>query len=178
MESLRKPDMIQAMAMPTECLQKLEYSMATTMSPSLYPSVRNRAASELQQTPCYSKQRMRNLTWRRETTLTILTVLLFWYTKQASKKIDEMSAVATPALNDTLPKGDRKKRNSQDSDDSADGNEVATLADKATGKTVSTTKDDDGKKESLNIKIHLDLKVKVKLELDAEIYGDVVIGLL
>lgn len=28
----------------------------------------------------------------------ILTVLLFWYTKQASKKIDEMSAVATPAL--------------------------------------------------------------------------------
>ncbi|KAJ9312384.1 hypothetical protein DTO271D3_7400 [Paecilomyces variotii] len=159
--------MIQAMAMPTECLQKLEYSMATTMSPSLYPSVRNRAASELQQTPCYSKQR----------TL-VLTVLLFWYTKQASKKIDEMSAVATPALNDTLPKGDRKKRNSQDSDDSADGNEVATLADKATGKTVSTTKDDDGKKESLNIKIHLDLKVKVKLELDAEIYGDVVIGLL
>ncbi|RWQ96410.1 hypothetical protein C8Q69DRAFT_444149 [Paecilomyces variotii] len=108
----------------------------------------------------------------------ILTVLLFWYTKQASKKIDEMSAVATPALNDTLPKGDRKKRNSQDSNDSAEGNEVATLADKATGKNVSTTKDDDGKKESLNIKIHLDLKVKVKLELDAEIYGDVVIGLL
>ncbi|KAJ9231905.1 hypothetical protein DTO207G8_4038 [Paecilomyces variotii] len=89
-----------------------------------------------------------------------------------------MSAIATPALNDTLPKGDRKKRNSQDSNDSVDGNEVATLADKATGKTVSTTKDDDGKKESLNIKIHLDLKVKVKLELDAEIYGDVVIGLL
>lgn len=55
---------------------------------------------------------------------------------------------------------------------------MATLADKATGKNVSTTKDDDGKKESLNIKIHLDLKVKVKLELDAEIYGDVVIGLL
>ncbi|KAJ9296722.1 hypothetical protein DTO271G3_4921 [Paecilomyces variotii] len=89
-----------------------------------------------------------------------------------------MSAVATPALNDTLPKGDRKKRNSQDSNDSAEGNEVATLADKAAGKNVSNTKDGDDKKESLNIKIHLDLKVKVKLELDAEIYGDVVIGLL
>ncbi|KAJ9214504.1 hypothetical protein DTO166G4_3908 [Paecilomyces variotii] len=174
MESLRKPEMIQAMAMSTECLQKLEYSMATTMYPSLYPSVRNRAASELQQTPCYSKQRDGTLLLLHTT----CKFLLFWYTKQASKKIDEMSAVATPALNDTLPKGDRKKRNSQDSDDSADGNEVATLADKATGKTVSTTKDDDGKKESLNIKIHLDLKVKVKLELDAEIYGDVVIGLL
>ncbi|KAJ9371594.1 hypothetical protein DTO282E5_3776 [Paecilomyces variotii] len=143
MESLRKPDMIQAMARSTECLQKLEYSSAD-----------------------------------RNISVPLPLILLFWYTKQASKKIDEMSAVATPALNDTLPKGDRKKRNSQDSNDSVDGNEVATLADKATGKTVSTTKDDDGKKESLNIKIHLDLKVKVKLELDAEIYGDVVIGLL
>ncbi|KAJ9397842.1 hypothetical protein DTO282F9_5161 [Paecilomyces variotii] len=126
MESLRKPDMIQAMARSTECLQKLEYSSAD-----------------------------------RNISVPLPLILLFWYTKQASKKIDEMSAVATPALNDTLPKGDRKKRNN-----------------KATGKNVSTTKDDDGKKESLNIKIHLDLKVKVKLELDAEIYGDVVIGLL
>ncbi|KAL1846791.1 hypothetical protein Plec18167_005847 [Paecilomyces lecythidis] len=89
-----------------------------------------------------------------------------------------MSAVATPTLNDTLPKGDRKKRS--ENGDSTEGNEVAKLADQATGNSIikSSDKDDKDDKSSLNIKIHLDLKVKVKLELDAEIYGDVVIGLL
>ncbi|GAD97164.1 hypothetical protein PVAR5_5835 [Paecilomyces variotii No. 5] len=83
-----------------------------------------------------------------------------------------MSAVATPVLNDTLPKGDRKKRS--ESDDSTEGNEVAKLAGQATGNSVTKSEDKDDK-GSLNIRIHLDLKVKVKLELDAEIYGDVVI---
>ncbi|CAG8900206.1 unnamed protein product [Penicillium egyptiacum] len=38
-----------------------------------------------------------------------------------------------------------------------------------------TGEDDKG---SLQIKIHLNLHAKVKLELDAQIYGDIVIGLL
>lgn len=33
-------------------------------------------------------------------------------------------------------------------------------------------------KGSLNIKIHLDLHAKVKLDLEADLYGDIVIGLL
>lgn len=36
----------------------------------------------------------------------------------------------------------------------------------------------DNDKGSLNIKIHLDLHAKVKLDLEADIYGDIVIGLL
>ncbi|PWY87138.1 hypothetical protein BO94DRAFT_585704 [Aspergillus sclerotioniger CBS 115572] len=33
-------------------------------------------------------------------------------------------------------------------------------------------------KESLKIRIHLNLQAKVKLDLDAQLYGDIVIGLL
>ncbi|RHZ43743.1 uncharacterized protein CDV56_101310 [Aspergillus thermomutatus] len=40
------------------------------------------------------------------------------------------------------------------------------------------TKRDDGKRESLNIKIHLNLRAKVKLELDAQLDGDIIIGFL
>ncbi|KAJ5524172.1 hypothetical protein N7494_010822 [Penicillium frequentans] len=36
----------------------------------------------------------------------------------------------------------------------------------------------EGEKNSLQIKIHLDLHAKVRLELDADLYGDIVIGLL
>ncbi|CAG8356391.1 unnamed protein product [Penicillium salamii] len=43
------------------------------------------------------------------------------------------------------------------------------------GKTDTGGKDDKG---SLQIKIHLNLHAKVKLELDAQVYGDIVIGLL
>ncbi|PKX91782.1 uncharacterized protein P174DRAFT_422933 [Aspergillus novofumigatus IBT 16806] len=41
----------------------------------------------------------------------------------------------------------------------------------------STTKRDDGKRESINIKIHLNVHAKVKLDLDAQIDGDIIIGL-
>ncbi|KAJ5155194.1 hypothetical protein N7492_007997 [Penicillium capsulatum] len=40
------------------------------------------------------------------------------------------------------------------------------------------TKGGDEKDSSLKIKIHLNLHAKVRLDLDAQIYGDVVIGLL
>lgn len=46
------------------------------------------------------------------------------------------------------------------------------------GITDTGKKDDKDDKGSLQIKIHLNLHAKVKLELDAQIYGDVVIGLL
>lgn len=36
----------------------------------------------------------------------------------------------------------------------------------------------EGKEGSLNIRIHLNLHAKVRLDLDAQIYGDIVIGLL
>ncbi|CRL29417.1 unnamed protein product [Penicillium camemberti] len=39
-------------------------------------------------------------------------------------------------------------------------------------------KDGEDDKGSLQIKIHLNLHAKIKLELDAQIYGDIVIGLL
>ncbi|RAK82586.1 uncharacterized protein BO72DRAFT_482230 [Aspergillus fijiensis CBS 313.89] len=44
-------------------------------------------------------------------------------------------------------------------------------------KAPGPTQEEDGK-ESLRIRIHLNLHAKVKLELDAQLYGDVVIGLL
>ncbi|RHZ46965.1 hypothetical protein CDV55_100478 [Aspergillus turcosus] len=40
-----------------------------------------------------------------------------------------------------------------------------------------TTNRDDGKRESLNIRIHLNLHAKVKLDLDAQLDGDIIIGL-
>ncbi|KAJ5768997.1 hypothetical protein N7520_003556 [Penicillium odoratum] len=39
-------------------------------------------------------------------------------------------------------------------------------------------KDDEDDKGSLQIKIHLDLHAKIRLDLDADLYGDIVIGLL
>ncbi|RAH85586.1 hypothetical protein BO86DRAFT_436871 [Aspergillus japonicus CBS 114.51] len=44
-------------------------------------------------------------------------------------------------------------------------------------KAPGATQEEDGK-ESLRIRIHLNLHAKVKLELDAQLYGDIVIGLL
>ncbi|KAJ5941546.1 hypothetical protein N7516_001714 [Penicillium verrucosum] len=46
------------------------------------------------------------------------------------------------------------------------------------GETVTGKKEGEDDKGSLQIKIHLNLHAKVKLELDAQIYGDIVIGLL
>ncbi|KAJ5721667.1 uncharacterized protein N7483_009601 [Penicillium malachiteum] len=46
---------------------------------------------------------------------------------------------------------------------------------------LDTKRHEDDEKEdkgSLNIRIHLDLHAKIKLGLEADLYGDVVIGLL
>jgi hypothetical protein len=43
-------------------------------------------------------------------------------------------------------------------------------------KKGNEVKEDD--KGSLSIKIHLDLHAKVRLDLEADLYGDIVIGLL
>ncbi|KAJ5979293.1 hypothetical protein N7501_002635 [Penicillium viridicatum] len=46
------------------------------------------------------------------------------------------------------------------------------------GVTDTGKKDGEDDKGSLQIKIHLNLHAKIKLELDAQVYGDIVIGLL
>lgn len=83
-------------------------------------------------------------------------------------------------ITDTLPKGGRKGNRPEE--------ELGSVANKAgdavqplTGGGLSIpgeTKGDTEGKESLKIKIHLNLHAKVRLDLDAQIYGDVVIGLL
>ncbi|KAJ5102653.1 hypothetical protein N7532_003182 [Penicillium argentinense] len=55
------------------------------------------------------------------------------------------------------------------------GPAAARELDKKNKKHEEVEKDDKG---SLNIKIHLDLHAKVKLDLEADLYGDIVIGLL
>lgn len=50
------------------------------------------------------------------------------------------------------------------------------LAKKEKDKEIKEKGEDD--KGSLQIKIHLDLHAKVRLDLDADLYGDIVIGLL
>lgn len=77
----------------------------------------------------------------------------------------------------TLPKGDRKP--GQDPVGDATG-QAGDLADNLTGglQIPGKTQGGDEKDGSLRIKIHLNLHAKVRLELDAQIYGDIVIGLL
>ena len=55
------------------------------------------------------------------------------------------------------------------------GPAAARELDKKNKKDNEVKKNDNG---SLNIKIHLDLHAKVKLDLEADLYGDIVIGLL
>ncbi|PYI26687.1 hypothetical protein BP00DRAFT_450986 [Aspergillus indologenus CBS 114.80] len=94
---------------------------------------------------------------------------------------------------DTRPTGGRKNSTSKDHpEDELDSSAPAAAAPAATTTTTTTpnglvpnsgmkapgaTQEEDGK-ESLRIRIHLNLHAKVKLELDAQLYGDIVIGLL
>jgi hypothetical protein len=84
---------------------------------------------------------------------------------------------------ETVPTLGGRKGNSPD--DTAGGvGETAQSALPSTGGLSVPGVTDTGKKNgeddkgSLQIKIHLNLHAKVKLELDAQIYGDIVIGLL
>ncbi|EYE95478.1 uncharacterized protein EURHEDRAFT_386341 [Aspergillus ruber CBS 135680] len=84
---------------------------------------------------------------------------------------------------DTFPKGNRKgsrsdEESNKDKDkDSGNGNGDKKLVPTSGLEKPGETKEDN-EKESLKIKIHLNLHAKVKLDLDAQLYGDIVIGLL
>jgi hypothetical protein len=86
---------------------------------------------------------------------------------------------STNAITDTLPKGGRKGNRPEEELGNV-GNKAGDIANlPSSGLTIpGETKGDTEGKESLKIKIHLNLHAKVRLELDAQIYGDVVIGLL
>lgn len=129
--------------------------------------------------------------------LIFYTLLLLLYMQQdpslqvteANPKVDRCSNAAP-----TLGKGNRRGRqNSESSTSSSDpieslvdpetlangegqliGPAAARELDKRSKKN-NEEKEDDG---SLNIRIHLDLHAKVRLDLDADLYGDIVIGLL
>ncbi|KAJ5661822.1 uncharacterized protein N7477_009438 [Penicillium maclennaniae] len=82
------------------------------------------------------------------------------------------------SVTDTLPKGGRKGNRPEE--------ELGGVTNKvgdalpSTGLTMpnETKGGSEGKEGRLNIKIHLSLYAKVRLDLDAQIYGDIVIGLL
>lgn len=129
--------------------------------------------------------------------LIFYTLLLLLYMQQepslqvtkANTKVDRCSNAAP-----TLGQGNRRSRqNSESSTWSSDP--IESLVDPETlangegqligpaaareldnrKKKNNKEKEDDG---NLNIKIHLDLHAKVRLDLEADLYGDIVIGLL
>lgn len=73
----------------------------------------------------------------------------------------------------TRPEGNRKPGQDPVSDVAEQAGDL-TGGLQIPGKTVGG----DEKDGSLKIKVHLNLHAKVRLELDAQIYGDIVIGLL
>lgn len=91
---------------------------------------------------------------------------------------DNSSSPSTPT--DQRPQGNRKGK----TEDEAGGvaNKVGEVVPGAlpnSGMQVpGATLPEDEEKSSLKIKIHLNIHAKVRLDLDAQIYGDVVIGLL
>ncbi|PYH79487.1 hypothetical protein BO82DRAFT_356452 [Aspergillus uvarum CBS 121591] len=97
-------------------------------------------------------------------------------------------AESITSLPDSRPTGGRKNSTSKDHpEDELDSSAPAATATTTTTpnglvpnsgmKAPGATQEEDGK-ESLRIRIHLNLHAKVKLELDAQLYGDIVIGLL
>lgn len=129
--------------------------------------------------------------------LIFYTLLLLLYIQQEpSLQVTEANTKVDWCSNPgpTLGKGNRRGRqNSESSTSSSDpieslvnpetlvngegpliGPEAARELDKRRKKN-NEEKEDDG---SLNIKIHLDLHAKVRLDLEADLYGDIVIGLL
>ncbi|PWY87791.1 hypothetical protein BO70DRAFT_203338 [Aspergillus heteromorphus CBS 117.55] len=79
-----------------------------------------------------------------------------------------MADTATPSLSETRPGGNRK--NNRQESESAGG--------LVGGLVLPGEQQGQDEKESLKIRIHLNLHAKVKLDLDAQLYGDIVIGLL
>jgi hypothetical protein len=85
------------------------------------------------------------------------------------------------SLTDNIPKGGRKgNRPEEEAGNVTDkvgqvGDALPSNGLSIPGETKGGT---EGKEGSLNIRIHLNLHAKVRLDLDAQIYGDIVIGLL
>ena len=77
---------------------------------------------------------------------------------------------------DTRPKGGRQGKD--EGDLASKAGEVAAGAVPNAGFELPGAPQLEEDKSSLKIKIHLNIRAKVRLELDAQIYGDVVIGLL
>ncbi|KAJ5992200.1 hypothetical protein N7451_007924 [Penicillium sp. IBT 35674x] len=108
---------------------------------------------------------------------------------KANSRVNRCSDVATAP-----GKGGRRGRQSSESSTSSSGGPLENLVNPETlanggGELITPEiaraldkKGKEGKEEddkgSLQIKIHLDLHAKVRLELDADLYGDIVIGLL
>ncbi|KAJ5103013.1 hypothetical protein N7532_003542 [Penicillium argentinense] len=131
-----------------------------------------------------------------QTHLTFSAILFLLYIQQHlfQNIIQANSNLAAPSNAPVaFGKGNRKGRqNSQDSSSSADP--IDRLVDPQTlasgeGELIGPSaarildrkkreEDEEKDKDSLNIKIHLDLHAKVRLDLEADVYGDVVIGLL
>lgn len=132
-----------------------------------------------------------------KTQIIFYTLLLLLYMQQdpslqvtkANAKVDRCSSAA-PALGNR-----RGRQNSDTSSSSSDpieslvdpetlangegqliGPAAARELDKKNNNNQLKKKEDEN--GSLNIKIHLDLHAKVKLDLEADLYGDIVIGLL
>jgi hypothetical protein len=132
------------------------------------------------------------------TQLILHALILLFYLQQdrsfqvsnANRRFHRCSGAAP-----SLGKGNRRGRQSSESSSSSNdpieslvdpetlangegqliGPAAARELDKKNKKKNEVEKDDNG---SLSIKIHLDLHAKVKLDLEADLYGDVVIGLL
>jgi hypothetical protein len=139
--------------------------------------------------------------------LTLYTLLLFLYFQQnppllvtkANPKFDGCNSTATAPAPSPGRGNRRSRQNSDDSTASSAADPIESLVDPQTlaqgeGQLIGPSaareldkrnkkdkgevdkkKNDDG---SLNIRIHLDLHAKVRLDLEADLYGDIVIGLL
>ncbi|KAJ5912749.1 hypothetical protein N7504_001632 [Penicillium tannophilum] len=114
----------------------------------------------------------------------------FFENPKANSRVDRCSDVATASGKGGNRKGRQSSESSNSSSDDVLGNLVNpdTLANGG-GELITPEiaraldkKEKEGKgeneKNSLQIKIHLDLHAKVRLNLDADLYGDIVIGLL
>lgn len=119
-------------------------------------------------------------------------ILLFYMQQDPSSQVEKANprfdrCSGAPAVG----KGRRKAREGSESSSSSDPIESLVdpetmakggpLIGPAAARELDKRRKEDSEKEdkgSLNIRIHLDLHAKVKLDLEADLYGDIVIGLL
>ncbi|KAJ5093270.1 hypothetical protein N7456_009131 [Penicillium angulare] len=86
--------------------------------------------------------------------------------------------ISSPPPSTELPKGGRQARSDPVSGAADQAGALAQGALPNAGLELPGTPLQEEEKSSLKIKIHLNIHAKVQLNLDAQIYGDIVIGLL